>query len=59
MKVISLFCGCGGFDLGIVGGFSYLGNDYKKTGHEIIFATDFDQNACSTYEVNLTDSSKE
>ncbi|MFC1788630.1 DNA cytosine methyltransferase [Thermodesulfobacteriota bacterium] len=53
MKVISLFCGCGGFDLGIMGAFSYLGKHYKKTGHKIIFANDFDKNACSTNEANL------
>ena len=27
IKVASLFCGCGGMDLGVVGGFSYLGKE--------------------------------
>ena len=53
MNVISLFCGCGGFDLGIIGGFDYLGKHYKQTGHKIIFAVDSDKNACSTYFKNI------
>ena len=31
IKVASLFCGCGGMDLGVVGGFSYLGKEYTET----------------------------
>lgn len=30
IKVASLFCGCGGMDLGVIGGFSYLGKEYKE-----------------------------
>tara|TARA_Y100000310_G_scaffold16579_2_gene16540 strand:+ start:7604 stop:7777 length:174 start_codon:yes stop_codon:yes gene_type:complete len=30
IKIISLFSGCGGMDLGFVGGFKYLGNDYTQ-----------------------------
>jgi DNA (cytosine-5)-methyltransferase 1 len=30
LKVISLFAGCGGSDLGIIGGFDFLGKRYKK-----------------------------
>jgi DNA (cytosine-5)-methyltransferase 1 len=29
IKVASLFCGCGGMDLGVIGGFSYLGSIRK------------------------------
>lgn len=30
IKVISLFSGCGGMDLGFVGGFKFLDKEYKK-----------------------------
>lgn len=42
IKVISLFSGCGGLDLG-----------FKKAGYEIIFANDIDKDACETYKKNL------
>ncbi len=37
-KVVSLFSGCGGLDLGIEGGFYYLGNYYPKNPFQIIWA---------------------
>jgi DNA (cytosine-5)-methyltransferase 1 len=42
MKVISLFCGCGGMDLGFI-----------KAGHEIVWANDNDEDSCKTYARNL------
>ena len=30
LKVASLFSGCGGMDLGVIGGFNYLNNHYDK-----------------------------
>jgi DNA (cytosine-5)-methyltransferase 1 len=41
-KLISLFSGCGGFDLG-----------FKKAGFEIIFSNDIEKNLKETYEKNL------
>ena len=35
LKVASLFCGCGGSDLGMVGGFDYLGKRYEELPLEI------------------------
>ena len=29
-NVVSLFCGCGGVDLGTVGGFEFNKKEYKK-----------------------------
>ena len=30
IKVASLFCGCGGTDVGLLGNFEYLGKKYKS-----------------------------
>ena len=40
IKVASLFCGCGGMDLGVIGGFSYLGKEYMENPFEIVYAVD-------------------
>ncbi len=44
VKVISLFSGCGGFDLG-----------FKKAGFEIVWANDFDKEAVESYRRNIGD----
>jgi len=44
MKVVSLFSGAGGLDLG-----------FKKAGHEIIWANDLYKDAVDTYRENLGD----
>ena len=54
MKVASLFCGCGGSDLGIIGGFSYLGKEYKKLDFDIVYSIDFDPKAVETYNANFS-----
>ena len=53
LKVASLFCGCGGSDLGMVGGFEYLGKRYEELPFEIVYAADFDQWAVDTYNKNF------
>ncbi|MEC1683835.1 DNA cytosine methyltransferase [Bacillus mojavensis] len=53
MKVVSLFSGCGGSDLGVTGGFEFIGNKYKKLPFEIVFANDVDRKALNTYEANF------
>lgn len=53
LKVVSLFSGCGGTDLGIEGGFYYLDKEYKRHNTEIIFANDFDKNACDIFNANF------
>ena len=47
-KIASLFSGCGGLDLG----FTFLGKDYKRLNTEIVFANDFDTDACECYNAN-------
>ena len=54
-KVVSLFSGCGGLDLGFVGGFTFLGHNYRKTGFKIIWANEISPAACKTYRQNLGD----
>lgn len=52
-KVASLFCGCGGSDLGLLGGFEYLGKYYKELDFDIVYAVDFDKYAVDTYNRNF------
>lgn len=42
MKIISLFSGAGGLDLGLI-----------QAGHQVIWANDIDQDAVKTYEHNI------
>ena len=51
--VASLFSGCGGMDLGFVGGFNFLGTAYAPLANRIIFANDISEAACLTYQENL------
>ncbi len=53
ISVISLFSGCGGMDLGFVGGFNFLECEYRKTGFKIIWANEISPAACKTYRKNL------
>lgn len=42
MKILSLFCGCGGLDMGFV-----------QAGFDIVWANDFDKYAVQTYKANF------
>lgn len=53
INVVSLFCGCGGLDLGMVGGFQFLNKKYKKNNIEIVYANDVNASACKTYNHNF------
>lgn len=52
-KVVSLFCGCGGNDRGMIGGFRYNKKLYKKLPFEIVYANDIDEKAIETYKENF------
>ncbi len=54
INVISLFCGCGGMDLGLTGGFSYLGKKYTKHPFKIVYAVDNDPYCSQIYNANFT-----
>ncbi|MDY3013522.1 MAG: DNA (cytosine-5-)-methyltransferase [Clostridiales Family XIII bacterium] len=53
IKVASLFCGCGGTDVGLLGDFTYLDNYYENNNYEIVYANDIDNNACDIFEENF------
>jgi len=56
-KVVSLFCGCGGADLGILGGFDFNEKHYAKLPYELIYAADIDQKAVNTHKLNFNGAS--
>lgn len=53
LKVASLFCGCGGTDIGLQGAFDFLGKHYESNKIEIVYANDIDKNACVIFEKNF------
>ncbi len=53
LKVVSLFSGCGGMDLGVEGGFKFLSKNYKRHPAETIFALEIDPNFVSVYNSNF------
>lgn len=53
LRTVSLFSGGGGLDLGIQGGFNFMGREYPKNEYQLVFANDFDNDALSTYKANV------
>lgn len=53
LKVASLFCGCGGTDIGLIGNFTFLGKHYAANNIEIVYANDIEETACRIFEKNL------
>lgn len=54
LKVASLFCGCGGMDLGIQGGFNFLERFYFDLPFEVVYAVDNDPYATTIYNDNFS-----
>lgn len=50
---VSLFAGCGGLDLGVLGGFQYRSELYEPLPFHIVAAYDNDPKAIRTYRLNL------
>jgi len=53
LKVTSLFCGCGGMDLGIQGDFNFLGKNFSELPYEVVYAADNDSYATAIYNSNF------
>ncbi len=52
-RVVSMFSGCGGMDLGFLGGFEVFGRSYERLPFEIVWANEHNEAACKTYRRNL------
>lgn len=52
--VISFFCGCGGMDLGFVGGFTYKGEEIYHSAFEMLCAYDNNEKCVQTYRKNIS-----
>lgn len=53
LKIASLFCGCGGMDLGMLGGFVFLGKKYRNNPFEIVYSIDNDPYCTKIYNENF------
>lgn len=53
-NVVSLFAGCGGADLGTLGGFDFNGKHYKKQPCKLVYACDIDEKAVETHKLNFS-----
>ena len=52
-SVVSFFAGCGGLDLGFLGGFRYKGERLRALPFDISAAYDFDDKCVETYRANI------
>ncbi|BCC04933.1 DNA (cytosine-5-)-methyltransferase family protein [Bacillus cereus] len=52
-KVASLFSGCGGGDLGLKGGFEFLGEHYKKLPFKTVYANEIDDKIAEIFSENF------
>ncbi len=52
-SVVSMFSGCGGMDLGFLGGFEFGKRRYDPLPFRVIWANDLSVAACKTYKHNL------
>ncbi len=52
---LSMFSGCGGMDLGFIGGFRFGGKLYRRHPIKILKAIDNDRKCVATYKLNIGD----
>lgn len=57
-SVVSFFAGCGGLDLGFIGGFDYNGIGFPRLPYKVIAAYDKEQKCVDTYNLNISDHAK-
>lgn len=53
LKIASLFCGCGGMDLGVIGNFYFLNKYYNSLPFEVVYAVDNDKYPSEIYNNNF------
>ena len=53
ISVVSFFSGCGGLDLGLLGGFRFLEDDVPSLPYTILMAYDQDTKCVDTYKANI------
>lgn len=53
VRVVSLFSGCGGMDLGILGGFTFHGRRYSRHPVDIVHSSDFDPRVVEIFNQNF------
>lgn len=53
LKVLSLFSGCGGMDLGAEGGFEFLGTTYPRLPTTTVGAVEIDPKIAEIYRANI------
>ena len=53
LRIVSLFSGCGGMDLGTLGGFRFNGRLYRKHPTEILHSSDFDNRVVDIFNQNF------
>ena len=54
-RVVSYFAGCGGMDLGFLGGFSFMDARFKRQPFKIVRAYDLDPRCVETYRLNISE----
>ena len=55
IQTVSLFSGCGGSDLGLLGGFRFAEKNFPKLRFSIEYANDINLHAAETYKKNIGD----
>jgi len=54
INTLSLFCGCGGSDLGLSGDFKFLDKNYEVLPYNIVLGVDNDKKAADTCRLNFS-----
>lgn len=52
--MVSLFAGCGGADLGMLGDFEFNNQFYDKLPYELVYALDINEKALNTHKLNFS-----
>ncbi|RLL43910.1 DNA (cytosine-5-)-methyltransferase [Oceanobacillus piezotolerans] len=52
-NVVSLFSGCGGGDVGLKGGFEFLGKKYEKLPFKHVYANEYDAKIAEIFNANF------